>query len=199
VGQPPPDGVYHPLRDLSLTLKERGEAFVPWVSYYFEPIATLEEVTLSILAMRRGIHEQSLSADIAKVPTVYQMTAEELNSVLDRDVLERSSATVIRVSRDIYSQNVERSLLHTQGILPDVKILLVWADESMHDCIWAAKLISEMAVNVGPDGRKIEVERLCGANHFVSAVCSGVNLSLMLEQAHWDMPESIVEMLSKRI
>ena len=148
LGRPAPAGVYHPLRDTSLSLHERGEAFVPWVSYYFETISSLEDVTLNQLSVRRGIHERSLAADdLTKIPTVYRMTKEELDSVLDRDVFERSSRFIFTIARDVLAGNVERSLVDTGGVWPAVQVLQLWADESMHDCIWAAKTLAEKYVS----------------------------------------------------
>ena len=90
--------------------------------------------------------------------------------MLDREVLERSSSTLLKVPRDIIHANFRRALVETNGLWPNVKVLLVWADQSMHDCVWAAKSIFDIAAQDRPWGRKIEIERLSGANHFVSSL-----------------------------
>ena len=167
LGQPPPEGVYHPLRDVSLSLKERGEAFMVWVSCYFETIQSLHSVTSSVLSARKALNEKSTSPDTLKVPTVHRMTKEELDAVIDREVLERSSNSLLRTPREVLRQNVEKALVDTGGLWPNVKVLLVWCNQTMHDCVWAAKAVADLAQNPAPGSREIEVERLHDANHFV--------------------------------
>lgn len=168
--------MYHPLRDETMSLKDRGEYFMTWVASYFEKAPDLDSATAPLLAARRIIQEGPPSegaVDTSKTPTVYRMSPEELESVIDREALERSSFTLFRVSKDVLHQNFLRSLFDTGGVWPGVKALLVWCDESMHDCVWAAKVITEFARQ--PRGvecteRVLEVERLSDANHFVGAM-----------------------------
>lgn len=98
------------------------------------------------------------------------MSPEELESLIDRETLERSSWLLLRVAREVLRENVLHSLLDTGGVWPDVKVLLVWCDETMHDCVWAAKTIVELARGPGAEKRQVDVERITGGNHFVSAL-----------------------------
>ncbi|KIP03868.1 hypothetical protein PHLGIDRAFT_76932 [Phlebiopsis gigantea 11061_1 CR5-6] len=179
LGLPPAEGVYSPLRDRSLSLDEGGAQFIPWVSNYFEAIPDLASATPAVLAARRTA---------AKAPTVARMSPAELEALLDRGALMRSSAALFRVARAVLHANFRRALLDTAGVWPRVKVLLVWCDESMHDCLWAAKTIVAFARAPREDGdvgtrREVEVEKLAGANHF----------------PHWDMPEAVVQLLAAKV
>ena len=168
LGLPPAGGVYSPLRDTSLSLDERGALFVPWVSNYFETIPDLATVTPTMLAAR---------PTTAKTPTVARIPPTELEALLDRGALVRSSSALFRVAREVLHANFRRALLDTDGVWPRVKVLLVWCDESMHDCVWAARTIVALTQAPREDGdsgirREFEVEKLAGANHFVSPVAA---------------------------
>ncbi|EKM49786.1 uncharacterized protein PHACADRAFT_179168 [Phanerochaete carnosa HHB-10118-sp] len=124
--------------------------------------------------------------DPSKRPTIERMSKDELESITDAGVLERSSMKLFQASRDVLYPNVLRALVDTQGVWPDVNVLVFWCDESMHDCIWAAKFISDLGRAPSAEGkqkRRIDVERLWGVNHFV----------------HWDAPETFVTALTMRL
>ncbi|GJE92656.1 hypothetical protein PsYK624_088110 [Phanerochaete sordida] len=175
---PPSEGVYHPLRDMSMTLRERGERFSIWVSAYFEQAPSLDDVTIPVLEARKE--------DPSKVPTLERMAPEELASITDNGAYERSSHALLKVSREVLHANVLRALVDTDGVWPDVNVLVLWCDASMHDCVWAAKFVANLEREPPEEGkhkRRIDVERLSAANHFV----------------HWDAPEQFMQTLADRL
>lgn len=166
-----------------MSLKERGDYFTHWVSCYFENIPDLATVSPSLLASRQIVQEGPLAYSTpgpAKVPTVDRISPEELESMIDRDVLERSSMIMLRVSREVFHSNFRHALVDTRGAWLGVKVLLLWCDESMHDCVWAAKIITETVERPSAEGsvrRNFEAQKLSGANHFVSSLIKAVRWS----------------------
>ena len=150
---------------MSLSLQERGEVFELWVSSYFEQVMSLDLVTTPFLAAR------NVNRDPSKLRTLERMSKDELDGTMDHGVFARSSSILLRVVPEVLYANCLRALVDTEGVWRDVDVLLLWCDESMHDCLWASKFVAELARAPPAEGkqkRQIEVERLEGANHFVS-------------------------------
>lgn len=145
-GQPPPQEAYHPFRDPTLNLEEKIERGESWISGYFTKVLDLEAVTPELLAARTSqhdIHTYPPSPTAHKLSTTLRMPREELDALVDRAALVRSSLPFLRVHPSVFRENFERALFRTDGALPDVKVLVVWCDETFVDPIWAAKVISD--------------------------------------------------------
>ena len=175
IGVGPPQGAYHPFRDSSISIEERVNLAMIWLSYYFTKVPDLDQVTPEFLLSRVALHEatatQKDSVDTSKTPTLLKMTNEELDSAKDRDALVRSSLPILRSSPEIYRRNFERALFNTEGVLPTVPVVIAWCDETMGDAVWASKLINDRFKEKLPEGntrRDITMYRLEGANHIVS-------------------------------
>lgn len=177
MGAGPAQGAYHPFRDTSLSVEERVKLAMVWLSYYFTNAGDLDQVTPEFLQTRVALHETAASQegtmDASKTPTLLKMSKEEVDSSKDGDALVRSSLPILRSSPAVFRQNFERALFDTEGVLPSVKVVVAWCDESMGDSVWAAKLINDQLKAEQPKGkirRDITMHRMEGANHFVSTV-----------------------------
>ncbi|KAF7797956.1 hypothetical protein EIP86_009163 [Pleurotus ostreatoroseus] len=182
VGIPAAEGVYHPLRDTSLSPKERGEVFLSWVSAYFTPVPSLSDVSPSLLAPRTFVPE---SDDVSspRFPTVKRMSPAELASVTHFTALA-SNLALRQIDESVYAANLRRALFDTNAVCPRAKALVLWCDMSIGDCVWAAKGIADLlaaeSANAGSKTkREVEFVKLEGCNHFV----------------HWDDPEKLVRVL----
>jgi len=130
------------------------------------------------------------------------MAPDEFNDVTDIGVLERSNQNFRKIKPEVYQTNLHRALgidepqpsadpatSEVRFVWPKVKVVVVWCDMGMGDCVWAAvkirEKIDEFEQTLGKDGgkrprRKVEFRKLAGANHF----------------AHWDDPELVVRSLA---
>ena len=156
------------MRDTTLPLQDRVAANAPWVSSYFEAVPSLDAVTPQTLSSRRQAHLVPDHADSATTPTMSRMTPVELDAVLDRDVLARSGVKMLMMRKDVVRANVRRAFEEPPEGLRDVKVVLLWCDRSMHDCVYGAKVLMDLVAQAVPGLRKIVVEKIEGANHFVS-------------------------------
>lgn len=168
VGVPTAEGVYHPLRDTALSPEERGEVFLPWVSTYFTTVSSLSEVSPGLLAARAAVSE-----DVA-TPTVKRMTQSELASITHFNALT-SNLALRQIDRSVYAANLRLALVDTGGAFPGVKVLVLWADMSIGDCVWAAKGIAGLvAADFGEEKsdvrREVQFVKLEESNHFVRPV-----------------------------
>lgn len=187
-GQMPPQEAYHPFRDPTLSLEEKIERGESWISAYFTKVHDLDAVTPEALAARTAQHDTHSHppGTLHKLPTALRMTRDELNALVDRAALVRSSLPFLRVHSSVFRANFERALFNTGCVLPSVKVLVVWCDETFVDPMWAAKIISDALKGPASDGgyhREVEMHCLRGCNHF----------------PHWDEPERIIELLVTKI
>lgn len=117
---------------------------------------------------RKPLHE----GDTPKLPTTLSMSEDELAEMTYPQAL-RSSLPIIRFPLPVFRENFEHGLLDTQGVWPGVKALLLWGNESVDDCILAAKIIYDTVHDtVSEEGetktkRRIEIHEIDGGNHFV--------------------------------
>lgn len=203
--------IYSPLRDPNLSHSERLTLFSTWVTSYYPPISDLSEITPEGIDARKALHlADSPFYDPEKKPSVEHMSPLQLSSVTDFDALERSSGHLTRINSAVYLRNFQRahwfddSTEPEERVWPQLKVLVVWCDMDMVDCIWAASRFSERLKDLsrGNKGvvRNIEIAKFEGGNHFVShPILPPFLLYLTTEQAHWDEPERFVEFLASRI
>lgn len=152
------------MRDTSLSPKERGDKFLPWVSSYFSAVSSLSEVTPAFLAARSALPDDTFR------PTVKGMSAPELASTTHFGALA-SNLALRQIDPAIYARNLRRALVDTGDVWQNVKALVVWCDMSVVDCIWGAKACADLVAEkhgVGHIQRAIEFIKIEGANHFVS-------------------------------
>lgn len=205
VGGTPSQGTYHPFRDPTLPIQERIDRAQFWLSFYFTKIVDLESVTTEVLESRVAQHEQlGLQAGSAKTPTLLRMSSAELESAKDRAALLRSSLPLLRSNSENFRLNFEKALFDTDGVLPSVNVVVAWCDETMGDAVFAAKIIHDRLKAEQPAGkvrRDIEMYRLEGMNHFVSAQCPWDYLHKddSLSQPHCDFPEKVIEMFTNAL
>ncbi|KAI0700599.1 alpha/beta-hydrolase [Cytidiella melzeri] len=182
-GTPEPRGAYIPLNDPTLSSRDTAEAFIEWVSAYWEPFASLNQVSeLAVVAQRNMAR---LCSDPKYLPTSRRMTAEELEAVSYPSAALRIGHPG-HISLDVYGSNARRALLDTNGAWRNVRALVLWADMSCAYCPWGAKVLSDQLkrpVRAGEIRRDVSIMKLENANHFL----------------HYDDPERFVQFLAARI
>lgn len=172
----------------SLTAAQKAQFSMTLVSSYYPPIDNLAEATPVRFGPRGALHlSDPLQHDllVEKRPTVELMSPEELNSVTDSGALERSSGFFLRLNPAILKKNFERAHWLDSAMpldeheWPDLKLLVVWCDMDMNDCILAAARISQKLDSrldrsessregEKPNGRKTQFAKFEAGNHFVS-------------------------------
>ena len=172
-GVPSPQGAYHPFRDASLSPDERVNLAQVWLGYYFSAVHDLDSVTPELLNSRTPLHENALESSVgySKTPTTLRMSKEECESMKDRDALVRSSMHILRMTPEVFRGNFERALFDTGGVLPGIRIVYAWCDESMTDSVYAAKYTLDRLKAARAEGtvvRDIDFYKLEGCNHVVS-------------------------------
>lgn len=182
-----PTGSYHPFRDTSLSIEERVNFAQVWLSYYFSTVHSLESVTPERLNARTPLHESSLEGpvDYSKTPTLLRLSKEERDAVKDRHALVRSSLPILRITPAVIRANYEHALFDTGGVLPTVRVVLAWCNESMGDAVYAAKFTWDRLQEARSEGtqiRELELYELEGCNHI----------------PHWDHPEQVIDLLTTR-
>ena len=168
-GTSPPRDAYIPLDDPTLPLEETAKMFISWVSTYWEPCSSLDDVSEAAVAAQRDISTLPSSSTSLR-PTSTRMTKEELEGVVYPEVAYRVGHPG-HITLSVYGNNARRTFFDTKGKWPKVKAIVLWADMSCAYCPWGAKVLSDQLKESPRDGevrREVEIVKLENANHFVS-------------------------------
>lgn len=152
------------------------ERFSTWVSAYYQPIDDLETLTPADAVSR------SVVDDPTKLPTISTMSSEEIEKMTDFGVLKRSHDSIRRIRSGIYARNLRLAFgigkaeeeVNGEGLaLGETKVVVVWCSMTMVDSVWAAKTVHGLIRTGEADSlqkirRQVALEKLDGANHFVS-------------------------------
>ncbi|KAH9945646.1 hypothetical protein B0H21DRAFT_892076 [Amylocystis lapponica] len=179
VPYPPLDELYSPIRDSSLTPEQVSEQFAIALSSYYaysprilshlSSFNNIEEI-LEMAKSRNPI----VNPPPHQSPTLLRMSAEEMASCADNEGGPRSHVSLLlAINREVYSANMHDTLIVPKA-WPRMRIVAVWCDMGVCDAMFAAAHLTEMLKTWPSTGRKVEVRRMEGANHF----------------PHWDNPES---------
>lgn len=148
---------------------ERVDSFRTWIACYNTKVEDISQATTEYILARKPLHE----GDTPKLPTTLRMSGDELAEMTYPQAL-RSSLPIIRFPLPVFRENFEHALLDTQSVWPGVKALLLWGNESVDDCILAAKIIYDTVHDsVSQEERetktkrRIEIHEIDGGNHFV--------------------------------
>lgn len=215
-----PKGLYWPFFDTSISLEERVQRFGPWVSSYYEPTEDISTVTLEKLGKRSPVQDLTEDAFSAlsiepwkKAMTLDRIPPDEVTAMSSIEATARYPGTLGNLDPSVNRGILRHALglgdpllgsVETPLVWPECKVVLAWCDMTLVDCTIASatlvKLLSTEGSNVK---RKVEVQRLIGANHFVSPPNfenkSILMLYLFLVQLHWDEPEKVVSFLAEQI
>lgn len=170
-----PEELYLPIRDPSVESNEQGATFGRWVSAFYTP---QHELTgdISVLARRVPMHE--ISSDHRYVPTVDLLSPDELASIVDPGVLQRSARCIDTTDMRVWWDNAHRALfdIDTNGPLSHVNVLVLWCDMGAVTGPFVASHIADRlrdaASAEGRTTRKMEFVKIEQANHFVSISAS---------------------------
>ena len=180
-----PKGLYWPYFDMEVSLEERLQRFGPWVSSYYDPIEDISSVTLDQLGERQVIQDlpddrlYELGVDSWKKQTsLERIPNEELLSMSSDESAARYPGSLGKVDPEVYRGCLRRALglddslfgsFTSPLVWPDCKIVLVWCDMTLVDCTIASTTLVKLVADEGSKiQRKLEVEKLTRANHFVS-------------------------------
>lgn len=166
---------------------ERLARFFAWFSGYFEPpvkqlfpLRTDEDVKKAV-----AMHEARTPTG---TPTLQRMSQAEKESVADFSARVRTSNPLLRfTSPMVYKENFQSAFTLSEddrAVLPNVDILLVWAELSVFETNWAVSTVKDWLENgshsvqkfglapkeiAGNRTRKVRYENIEGCNHFVSS------------------------------
>ncbi|KAJ3553766.1 hypothetical protein NM688_g3443 [Phlebia brevispora] len=183
IGEPPLDGVYHPMMH-PMAPEERCRAFLHWCASYYEPIRDISSLDNNTVRARRALHE--ISDDHTRTPTITRMSPDEFSYTADNDVFQRSGQYMRNIPPQVFYRNAQRALCDTEGILPTVDVIVIWCDMSPSVAAWAAKRLKERVDTARAEGkhtRAVRVINIKDANHFV----------------HWEDPERMVKFFAQNI
>lgn len=125
-----------------------------------------------VLANRVALYETSDDPDL--VPTVDQLSAEEVASLTEPRVLQLSARSLYTTDNQVWWDNAQVAFCDTSVSLSDVKALCLWCDMTPGVCILGVNNIAERLREASEDGiatRDTEFLKIERANHFVSAQC----------------------------
>ena len=166
--RPSPEA-YSPVEDPNVPPSEVAERFMAWISSYFEPLDTLQDITPTALAQREDVF--ALTADAKFSCTTSRMTNEELQAATYPAIFACNptpppTAAILQVYRD----NYRRAILDTKGAWPNVDVTVLWGEMSPFYFLWAAKVMSQHLkepVRIGEQRRNMRIVKMEKANHFV--------------------------------
>lgn len=145
------------------------------LSAYYPTVGDLAQVTIEYLSSRAPLHVNSgdsqTSTPQQKTPTTRRMSDEEYNALTHPDAL-RSNFLILSFPPAIFRDNFQHALRPAGDVLSDVKVLVLWGNESVNDCILAAKAIGDFMLETVPDDetrvkRRVDIHVIDGGNHFV--------------------------------
>lgn len=152
----------HPFIDPTIPLEEKPEAFLTWVSSYYNPIPDQSSITPESMRTRQAT---------ALVPTLRRLSLHDFQHYVEPAVTLGSGGAFIQSAPEIHQRNTRRTFLDADVAFPDVDILDLWCDESISLTVWSAKVIAELLqqeVTEGMRKRRVEILQIKGANHCVS-------------------------------
>ncbi|KAH9937692.1 uncharacterized protein B0H18DRAFT_1113494 [Fomitopsis serialis] len=180
------EGMYSPTRDPKIPAEGKSAAFAHWVSGYYAHspslLSSFPSVTLDEL--RKGIAEAPIrDPPPNRVPSVVNMSAEELAEITDPAVITRSHPLYYNVDPALCKENLDAALLDA-STCPRLRVSLVWCDMSPPETVMSTWYLARQIQDLWPsNARKIDVVRFEGANHF----------------PHWDEPDRTMNLLAKLI
>lgn len=154
------------------------------LSAYYPTVGDLGQVTIEYLSSRTPLHVNSGDSKTTtpqqKTPTTRRMSDEEYNALTHPDAL-RSNFPILSFPPAIFRDNFQRALRPAGDVLPDVKVLVLWGNESVNDCVLAAKAIGDFMLETIPDDetrvkRRVDIHVIDGGNHFVCCTLPSYHL-----------------------
>lgn len=190
----PPKGLYWPAFDQIISFDERLRRQVPWGSSYYAPIEDISTVTLEYLGERLTVQDLPENRFNAlniepwkKIPTLEKFDPAELAGISSFESATRSYETLCKLDPSVHRESLHRALDlgdmsaqrgGTSPVWPECKLILVWCDMSVIDCVLAASSIAKLLDEEGSRiKRRVEMARLAGSNHFVS-ICFEYNIMM---------------------
>lgn len=156
-------GVHYPVRDPSVPLEKKGDAFVRWVSAYYTPMPDVASLTADRLRARVELPD--------RIPTLLALPPDQFNDIVDLSTVLRSGA-VLHTAEEIHQRNARRAFLNAEMVLPDVDVVALWCDQTPWLPLWGIKHLHDILLEKpDTDSKKREVTfleiQLEDNNHFV--------------------------------
>ncbi|KAI0340786.1 alpha/beta-hydrolase [Trametopsis cervina] len=149
-----PAKVYHPLKDLTLSLEQMQAAMVTWILTYFEPFADLALVTPPNIKARKSV-------------SMTTMTPQDIAETTSKEAARRIGPGL--VNYEVFAENLRLALFDTKGAWQNVKVIAAWGNMSMWSVPWAARKLADRLdepAQPGEQRRDVQIVRLDNANHF---------------------------------
>lgn len=155
-------GMYFPIKNKKLSNEQKADLFVKWCSGYYNPLPSSAPITTETLQACTLIAERG--------HTLYSLSHKEQEQSIDPRVLY-GSALILTTEDEIRQRNARRTLLDVDAVLPEVDVVLLWADLSVFLCLCGVKVLNELLEEEPAEGkrkRKVSVLKLENMNHFIS-------------------------------
>ena len=162
----PPKATY-PLKSLTMSTEEAHDAFLTFMSTYWQPFPNLKSIDTASIQQRRPMSD--ISADPKYRSIRERRTLQEIESIVHAPVKYRIGPAL--VSWEVFMENTRHAFFDTKGTWKDVKALLVWGEMGPWTVAVAAKELTAMleAPQIeGQQRRDVKIVCLKEANHFVS-------------------------------
>ncbi|KAH9835554.1 Alpha/Beta hydrolase protein [Rhodofomes roseus] len=178
-------GFYNPILDTRIPMKNKGRAFVHWVTAHYNH--RIPEVLSfphsSLIEVRPGLVQYpSTDSSSEYENSTERMLYQEYDEVTDTGVAERSQLFWMDFDVTVYKEMTELAM-YDATIWPHLQIKLVWCDRSVVETVLAAWYFAQQMRDWPEGARKVEIVRFRGANHM----------------PHWNEPEKTMDRLAKLI
>ena len=147
----------------------KAAAFLGWCSAHYAAVSAPEDMTPEALLARDA-------APLATPSSFKGLAQDELARLVDPGVVGRS-ALVIATAPEIRTAHTRRALFDADAVLPDVEVLVLWAERSPWITVWGAKLVQgfmDEKAEPGKTKRQLQLGKVENANHFVGHASSGL-------------------------
>ncbi|KIP10561.1 hypothetical protein PHLGIDRAFT_495392 [Phlebiopsis gigantea 11061_1 CR5-6] len=182
LGEAPQRELHFPLFSAEVPHAQKPTAFAQWVSSHFAPpppAAAPPRLTADAL--------HACAVLPAQPPTLCALAPDELAATFEPGVIDRSGRILWCAGLPaVLRRCVRRTLLDGGAVLPDVNVVVLWCDQSIWMCVWAAQVLVDTLQEAPVDGgrkRWTDIVRVENANHFI----------------HWEEPERFVRLLNEVI
>ncbi|KAI0092166.1 Alpha/Beta hydrolase protein [Irpex rosettiformis] len=161
----PPKTTY-PLKNLTMSTEEAHDAFLTWISTYWQPFPDLKSINTTSIQQRKPMTE--ISSDPRYKSIRERRSPEEIEGIVHAPVKYRIGPAL--VNWQVFMANTRRALLDTKGTWKDVKVLIAWGEMGPWTVALAAKELTETLQEPAVEGQqRREVKFLClkDASHFL--------------------------------
>lgn len=128
----------------------------------------ISSITERLLDTRQPMH--TVDPDPRWLPTAFRVSKAELNEIAEPSIAPKIGSP-FTVHLDVLRANTIRALFDTEGVWPQVNVVVLWSTMCATLSAWGARVMGDMLAHPpveGREGRRISMHQVKDANHFVS-------------------------------